>query len=84
MKNSATVFSALIVGVPTAIGAAIGSAVGVISQEIPGLCIALGAGAMAILTIRELLPLAFKYKSKISVIWLIIGVAAGAVLVLVL
>ena len=84
MKNSGTLLFALAVGAPTAVGAAIGSAIGDISQEIPGICIGIGAGAMAVLTVKELLPLAFKEKNSGSIVCLIVGAAVGAAMVLAL
>ena len=84
MKNSGTLLFALAVGAPTAIGAAIGSAIGDIAQEIPGICIGIGAGAMAYLTIKELLPIAFKERKSGSLVCLVVGAAVGAAMVLAL
>ncbi len=55
---------ALLSALPTVLGAAIGSLVSGISDQLMGVCVAFAGGAMIFLTLKELLPQALRLQSK--------------------
>lgn len=73
----------LIVGSPTALGTLVGGYLGSISQWIVGGCLGFAGGAMLYLTVTEMIPETVRLKDrKTAVIALILGIAAGAAMVL--
>lgn len=64
---------ALLTGVPTALGAVLGTAIGSISREMISFCISFAGGAMLYISLKELIPAAGKHK----VFWSLIGLCVG-------
>ncbi len=67
------VMLALLTGLPTALGAVVGTAVGSISREMIAFCIAFAGGAMLYISLRELIPAAGKKR----VLFGLLGLSAG-------
>lgn len=85
MEGKNPILRTILAGLPTALGAGIGIAVGNISPVFIGGAMAFAAGAMAYLTIADLLPESAAgdgYRSML--ISALIGLALGAVLIFVL
>ena len=66
-------FLALLTGLPTALGALLGTAVGSISREMIALCISFAGGAMLYISLRELIPAAGKKKALFALFGLAVG-----------
>ncbi len=73
MKVRRIFFLALLTGVPTAVGAVLGTAIGSISREMISLCISFASGAMLYISLKELIPAAGKHK----VFWSLLGLCIG-------
>ncbi len=55
---------ALVSALPTVLGAAIGSLISGISEQLMGVCVAFAGGAMIFLTLKELLPQSIRLQRK--------------------
>lgn len=64
---------ALMTGLPTALGAVIGTAVGSISTEMIAFCISFAGGAMLYISLRELIPAAGKKRVLFALLGLSVG-----------
>jgi len=73
MRLWRVLFLALLTGLPTAIGALLGTAVGSISREMIALCISFAGGAMLYISLRELIPAAGKKKALFALFGLSVG-----------
>ena len=73
----------LVVGSPTALGVLVGGYLGTISRLVVGGCLGFAGGAMLYLTIREMIPETIRLRNKrTAFVSLILGIAAGAAMVL--
>jgi ZIP family zinc transporter len=73
MKVKRVLVLAVLTGLPTAVGAVIGTAIGSISREMISLCISFAGGAMLYISLKELIPAAGKHK----VFWSLVGLCIG-------
>lgn len=63
----------LLTGLPTALGALVGTAIGSISREMISVCIAFAGGAMLYISLKELIPAAGKNKAFCALLGVCIG-----------
>jgi ZIP family zinc transporter len=70
-------FLAFLTGMPTAVGAVLGTAVGSISTEMIALCISFAGGAMLYISIKELIPAAGKINKAF---YALLGLALGFIM----
>ncbi len=68
---------ALLTGLPTAVGAVLGTAVGSISTEMIALCISFAGGAMLYISLKELIPAAGK---KNKAFFALLGLCLGFIM----
>lgn len=68
---------AFLTGLPTAVGAVIGTAVGSISSHMIGLCIAFAGGAMLYISLKELIPAAGQKKGLMPAL---LGLSLGFIM----
>ncbi len=81
MKNPAVILLCAAAGLPTAAGAAIGFAVGGISEAFIAASVAFAGGAMLILTLAEIIPECYKEGGLLSMAFsCAAGFAAGALM----
>lgn len=73
VKTGRIILLALMTGLPTALGAVIGTAIGRISREMIAFCIAFAGGAMLYISLKELIPAAGKHKVLCALIGVCIG-----------
>lgn len=73
VKVSRLMLLAVLMGLPTAVGSVIGTAIGSISREMIAFCIAFAGGAMLSISLRELIPAAGKAKA----FWSLLGLCTG-------
>lgn len=73
MKVKRVIVLAMLTGLPTAVGAVIGTAIGSISKEMISFCISFAGGAMLYISLKELIPAAGKNK----VFWSLLGLCIG-------
>lgn len=79
MSGKRAVFLTFAAGLPTVVGALIGTAIGKISTEFLSGAIAFAAGAMLYLTVRELIPETLMLgKKKTAIFAIFCGFAVGA------
>lgn len=73
----------LVVGSPTALGTLVGGYLGSLSELVLSGCLGFAGGAMLYLTVTEMIPETVRLKNKkTAVVSLILGIAAGAAMVL--
>ena len=78
MKKSKVIFSVLLSGVTTGIGAFFGAIVGAISESVIAVCLSFAAGAMLYIVSGELIPESNKlYSGRMSAIGNMIGFLIG-------
>jgi ZIP family zinc transporter len=73
MKVRRVLILALLTGLPTALGAVVGTAIGSISREMISFCIAFAGGAMLYISLKELIPAAGKHKVFCALLGVCIG-----------
>ncbi len=80
VDNSKIIRIVLMTAIPTVVGAVIGAVVSGISPVFLGACVSFGAGAMAYLTIREMIPQALRlYKGPGTFAAMAVGIGMGLV-----
>lgn len=72
---------AFLTGLPTALGAVIGTAVGTISKQMIAVCIAFAGGAMLYISLKELIPAAGK---KSRAMFALLGLSVGFIMTVVI
>ncbi len=75
VKRARVVFYCVMAGTPSILGAIIGHLVGELSKYFIGMSIGFAAGAMILVTLRDLIPQSVKLRKSMGT-WL--GIAAGA------
>ncbi len=76
MPLGRVVMLAVLTGLPTALGAVVGTAIGSISTEMIAFCISFAGGAMLYISLRELIPAAGNKK----VLFALFGLAVGFIM----
>ncbi|MEI6101489.1 MAG: ZIP family metal transporter, partial [Eubacteriales bacterium] len=83
IKKRKILLLGFIVGSPTALGTLAGGVLGSMSRLVVGGCLGFAGGAMLYLTIKEMIPETIRLKNKkTAFISMVLGIAAGAALVL--
>jgi ZIP family zinc transporter len=82
VNKAMCVLYAVLAGMPTALGAFLGSLVGNIDASFIGGCMAFAGGAMIYITVKELIPESLElYRGSAVYVALLAGIAAGACMV---
>ena len=77
MPTAKVLFLSFLTGLPTALGAIIGTAVGTISREMIAFCISFAGGAMLYISLKELIPAGGEKK---RVLYALLGLAVGFIM----
>ena len=85
MKPAKGIALAMLAGIPTAIGAGIGVALGNVSENLIGICMAFAAGAMLFVSVKELIPESVQlHKNLFTAGAIAVGILVGMAMVYVI